>query len=241
MQSPLFQSVFTRAVLDRNMTINTNGFSRALENIDLTGLAILDFGCGNGNLLRLLRHSQAATVYAFEVMPEHLDPDIQAWADDPLAKPRLIINPVACKIHTDAPDGDLTAYDYEALMSRHDQFAIISNPPYFLYNRILSLTKSEKFNGALMITSKGRLHNHPLWDIIGVMENTDFDPPAYNPQYLVQTGFAGRTNHRDDQPHIHGHPQPYPHINDRVPTTDMTDHYPEMWDQLNNLKNKPQP
>lgn len=233
--------IFTRATLDRNMTVNTAHVRKSLGSIDFTGRAVLDFGCGNGNLLRLLKNTKADTIYAFEVMPEHIDEDIRTWANNPKAKPKLVINPTGMKINTQAPDGDLTAYDYSRILEKHEKFAIVSNPPYFLYNRILSLTSDDKFAGALMITSKGRLHNHPLWDVVGVMANTDFDPPAYNQQYIVQTGFTGRTVTHEDQPHIHGHPQSYPHINDRVPTTDITDHYPDMWDQLNNLTNKPQP
>jgi len=233
---------FERATLDRNMTVNTAHVRKSLENIDLGGMAVLDFGCGNGNLLRLLKNTNAGTVYAFEVMPEYIDEDIKKWANDPTAKPRLIINPPEIKINAQAPDGDLTAYDYNRLLSTHQKFAIVSNPPYFLYNRILSLTADDKFAGALMITSKGRLRNHAGWHVLGVMSGNDFNPPAYGTQYLVQTGFSGRTAvTRMDQPYIHGHPQPYPPINDRVPTTDTTDHYPDMWEQLNNLKNMPQP
>ena len=234
--------VFTRAVLDRNMTVNTTIVSKSLENLDLSGIAVLDFGCGNGNLLRLLKNTNADVVYAFEVMPEHIDEDIRKWAGDMDAKPKLVINPAGMKRNAQAPDGDLTAYDYERILKDHKEFAIVSNPPYFLYNRILSLSLHEKFAGALMITSRGRLHNHPGWDVVSVMDKNDFDPPAYNTQYLVQTGFSGRTKiSRGDQPHIHGHPQTYPHINDRLPMADATDHYPEMWEQLNGLRNDLKP
>ena len=230
-------TTFTRAVLDRNMTVNTASFARALSHLDLTGLAVLDFGSGTGNLLRLLRNTKADTIYAFEVLPEHLGPDIQEWLHNPDAKPRLILNPEHCKIDHDAPDGDLTAYDYGRILEQHNGFAIISNPPYFLYNRILSLTQSDKFAGALMITSRGRLHNHPDWDVVSIMDGSDFDPPAYNAQYLLQTGFQSRsTISHETQPHIQGNPQPYPHINDRSPVADMTDHYPDMWEQLNDIK-----
>ena len=233
---------FTRAVLDRNMTMNTAPVSRALENLDLSGLAVLDFGCGHGNLLRLLKNTNADVVYALEVMPEHIDADILAWANNFTAKPKLVINPVSMKQDAQAPHGDLTAYDYERMLKSHKKFAIVSNPPYFLYNRILSLSLNEKFAGALMITSKGRLHNHPGWHVLGVMNGQDFDPPAYGTQYLVQTGFDDCTLiDRSEQPYIHGHPQPDPPINDREPLADITDHYPEMWKQLNDLRNRPKP
>lgn len=242
MNKPDIQPSFTRAALDRNMTVNTTYVRKSLENLDLSGLAVLDFGCGNGNLLRLLKNTNADTVYAFEVIPKHIDDDIKNWANNPDAKPKLVINPVGMKSNMQAPDGDLTAYDYKRILEKHEKFAIISNPPYFLYNRILSLTMADKFAGALMITSKGRLHNHPGWHVLGVMSGNDFNPPAYGTQFLVQTGFTGRTAiNRMDQPYIHGQPQPYPPINDRVPMRDRSDHYPEMWEQLNDLKNKPQP
>lgn len=256
--SPAIAPAFTRATLDRNMTVNTTSFERALAQLDLSDMAVLDFGCGTGNLVRLLRHTNAKIIYAFEVMPEHLAPDILDWVDDPTATPRLILNPADFKIYADAADGDLTAYDYFRLLGQHEKFAIISNPPYFLYNRILSLTGNnlaaenqdyrqlaEKFAGALMITSKGRLHNHPHWDILAILEGSDFNPPAYGQQYLIQTGFADRTPiTRENQPHITGKPQSYPPITNREPLADATDHYPEMWAQLEKLaqqksKNRP--
>ncbi|QQG37140.1 MAG: hypothetical protein HYS17_05100 [Micavibrio aeruginosavorus] len=233
---PAAAPVFTRATLDRNMTVNTASFENALAHIDLCGIAVLDFGCGTGNLVRLLRETNADTIYAFEVMPEHLAPDIRAWAADPSARPRLILNPWQFKMNPDAPDGDLTAYDYARLLGKHEKFAIVSNPPYFLYNRILSLTLTDKFAGALMITSRGRLHNHPGWHVLGVMDGHDFNPPAYGLQYLVQTGFEGQTHiDRTEQPCINGQPQIYPPINNREPQADRTDHYPEMWEQLGRL------
>jgi hypothetical protein len=229
---PLIQNNFQRATLDRNMTMETAPMVRALEHADLTDMAVLDFGCGNGNLLRLLRNSGANVVYAFEVMPQFIDPDIRDWANDVTAKPRLIINP-DCKIIADAPDGDLTAYDYQTLLAPHAKFAIVSNPPYFLYNRILSLTAHEKFSGALMITSKGRLQNHTGWDIRRVMPAEAFNPPAGNDQYLVQTGLDLRN---DDNARPCGTPQPFPPVNDRKADFDPGDHYPEMWKQLEQLK-----
>ncbi|MDB5492329.1 MAG: hypothetical protein JWO78_2178 [Micavibrio sp.] len=232
---PHCTSGFTRAVLDRNMTVETAPMEHALEHINLSGMAVLDFGCGNGNLLRLLRNTNADTIYAFEVMPEHIDQDILDWANDNEAKPRLLINP-DYKIIADAPDGDLTAYNYRDILEPHAKFAIVSNPPYFLYNRILSLTQDEKFAGALMITSKGRLRNHAGWTICAVMNAEDFDPPAGNSQYLVQTGL-GLCD--DDHARPCGTPQFFPPINNREDLADPTDHYPQMWEQLDGLKKGP--
>ncbi|HTK85723.1 MAG TPA: methyltransferase domain-containing protein, partial [Patescibacteria group bacterium] len=184
---PAVKPAFQRATLDRNMTVNLEPVRRALADLDLSGLAVVDFGCGNGNLLRLLKETNAEVVYAFEIIPADIDPDIRAWANDPAAKPKLVINPSDFKIDPAAPDGDLTNYDYFALLAKHNKFGIVSNPPYFLYNRILSLTGSnlapgsesfsafrEKFAGALMITSKGRLRNHPGWEILEIMSPDDF-------------------------------------------------------------------
>jgi hypothetical protein len=181
-------------------------------------------------------------------MPQYIDADIRAWANDNGAKPRLHINPPAFKIDAGAPDGDMTNYDYFRLLAPHAKFGIVSNPPYFLFNRILSLTGDNlapgseafaafksKFDGALMVTSKGRLHNHPNWEIKAVMKPDDFDPPAVNDQYLVQTGFRQAFNEaaaiKPNRP-----PQKYIGINNRNADADDSDHYPEMWEQLNTLK-----
>lgn len=234
------------------MTLNTASVKKALNNLDLDGLAVFDFGCGNGNLLRVLKETKADTIYAFEVMPENIDGDILAWANDHAMKPRLVLNPAPFKIDPAIPDGDMTGYNYFRLLENHRQFAIVSNPPYFLYNRILSLTGvnlapedrhfetfSAKFAGALMITSRGRLHNHPGWHVLDLISGSDFNPPACGTQYLIQTGFDGRNGiDRMDQPVIHGMPQRYPAINNRDPGADMTDFYPEMWQQLNRLGQK---
>jgi SAM-dependent methyltransferase len=253
---PTTKSAFTRATLDRNMTVNITAVKEAIENLDLTGLAIFDFGCGNGNILRLLKNTNAHTVYAFEVMPEHIDKDIREWIDDAAASPRLILNPPEFKISDHAPDGDLTNYDYFSLLKNHDKFAIISNPPYFLYNRILSLTGTnlapqdkhyesfaEKFFGGLVVTSKGRLINHPGWHVVASLDGADFDPPASGPQYVLQIGFEGR-NKADmtGKPVLQGTPQRYPAINNRKADEDNSDCYPEMWAQLDQLRpQKPSP
>lgn len=243
------QTEFIRARLDRNMTVNIEPFRRAVSHFDLTGFAILDFGCGTGNLLRLLKNSKADIVYAFEVMPEHIAPDIIAWSKNPDAKPRLVINPPAFKLDSSLPDGDLTNYDYFQMLKPHAEFGIIGNPPYFLYNRVLSLTGTnlakgdekfsafkEKFAGALMITSRGRLFNHPGWEIIGVMNARDFDPPAGNDQYIVQTGFRQTFNRKARFIHETAPPQKYIGINNRVAAADESDNYPEMWQQLDALR-----
>lgn len=246
--TPSPQPVFQRAVLDRNMTINTAPIRAALQGLDFSGMAILDFGCGTGNILRLLRETNADVVYAFEVMPEHIDDDIKAWAQDSRAKPRLVINPPAFKIDPDGQDGDLTNYDYFRLLESHAQFGIVSNPPYYLYNRILSLTGvnldtgdekfasfQEKFKGALMVTSQGRLWNHPGWDIKATLPPEDFNPPAANDQYLIQTGLTAGFN---VAAFAKAHPKPaqkYIGINNRDSIADETDHYPDMWEQLNSL------
>ncbi len=245
---PSARPPFQRAALDRNMTINPRPMRRALADLDLSGLAVLDFGCGSGNLLRLLRETKADTVYAFEVLPDSIDADILDWARDPKARPCLTINPPAYKIDPTGIDGDLTNYDYFRLLAPHAKFGIVSNPPYFLYNRILSLTGENlaagdesfaafksKFHGALMVTSRGRLHNHPGWEIKAVMRPDDFDPPAGNDQYLVQTGFGKAFNAAAAIREPDG-PQKYIGINNRIADADHTDYYPEMWEQLRSLR-----
>ncbi|HEY8964170.1 MAG TPA: hypothetical protein VIN59_06895 [Alphaproteobacteria bacterium] len=240
---------FQRAALDRNMTVDTEIFKRSLNACHLEGLALIDFGCGTGNLLRLLRDSDADVIYAFEVVPQDIAPDIIAWSQDENAKPRLIINPPEFKFDAYGIEGDLTNYDYFALLAGHQRFGIIGNPPYFLYNRVLSLTGNNladgnenfthfagKFAGALMITSAGRLRNHPGWIIKGVMNPDDFDPPAGNLQYVVQTGFAVASAASDVAIPQNAPAQKYVSINNRMAEADESDAYPEMWAQLDSLK-----
>lgn len=238
-----------RAKFDRNLTDAVDTFATALNNIDLSGLAILDFGCGKGNLLRLLKDSKADVIYAFEVLAEEIDPDIIEWANDPQAKPRLIINPKEFKLPTiQAKDGDLTGYDYLKLLKGHPQFAIISNPPYFLWNRILSLTGEnyptgfqtrakffkDRFCGFLGITSVARMNNHPNWDVLDIIPGTLFSPPAKSDQCLLRTGFTGRITDRTIHASVAGDKpkQIYPWINDRDPRTDPSDMYPSLMAQL---------
>ena len=247
-KSTLISTPFRRAPLDRNVATNTEPFRKAIENIDLSGLAVLDFGCGEGFLEHLLKNSNADVVYAFEVLPDDIDPEISAWANDPAAKPRLIINPPEFKIVAGTPDGDMTAYDYKKLLSTHNEYAIVSNPPYFLFNRILSLTDKfnlsankdlhdigKKFAGGLMLTSGARLGNHPGWSVVDIISGKDFRPPVYADQYLVRTGFEGRLKNDFDRPVIISVAQQFPHINDRNPQADPSDYYPEIWKQLEGL------
>src|SRR5262249_43015487 len=143
-----------------------------------------------------------------------------------------------------------TNYDYFRLLEKHDQFAIVSNPPYFLYNRILSLTGTylapedsrfktleKKFCGALMITGAGRLSNHPGWAIKSVLPDSAFSTPAAVDQYLIQTGFQGRIlKNAPPAQSLATAPQRYVSINNRNPVADPTDTYPEMWQQLEALR-----
>jgi hypothetical protein len=248
-----FQTATERAKADRNLTANTKPFAEVLKSLDLEGMAILELGCGRGDLLRRLRHSDAKTVYAFELNSGEMYPDILAWARDEKAVPRLILNPKEAKIDPSLPDGDFTNYDFTRLLEHENQFSIIGNPPYFLWNRVLSLTGEylapedrglsqlrEKFAGALAFTSASRICNHPGWIVRAVSQPEDFTPPPLTDvdHCLVQTGFEGRCN--QEKSHISednvptGHytqrlytaPQRYVHINNRSPEADRTDHYP---------------
>lgn len=247
---PEVSTPFRRAALDRNITANTAPFRKAMDNLDFEGLAVLDFGCGKGSLEYLLKNTNAEVVYAFEVFPDEIDEKIKAWANDPVAKPRLVINPPEFRIDDRLPVGDMTNYDYTAMLAKHDGFAIVANPPYFLFNRILSLTAawtdavgispaltktSEKFCGGLMLTGGGRLGNHPGWSVVDTVPGDSFIPPVFADQYLLQTGFEGRYN-GPELPVITTVSQRYIDINDRNPLADPTDHYPEMWQQLEALK-----
>lgn len=241
---------FRRAALDRNIASDMAPFREALAKLDLSGLAVLDFGCGKGFLEHLMKNSNAEIIYAFEVLPEEIDEDIKSWAADPNVKPRLVINPPEFRIDDRLPVGDMTNYDYTAMLAKHDGFAIIANPPYFLFNRILSLTAawtgavgispalhktSEKFRGGLMLTSGGRLGNHPGWSIVDTVPGNSFIPPVYADQYLLQAGFEGRYN-GPAMPVITTVSQHYVDINNRDPLADPTDHYPQMWEQLETLR-----
>jgi hypothetical protein len=247
---PEVSTPFRRAALDRNIASDMAPFREALAKLDLSGLAVLDFGCGKGFLEHLMKNSDADVIYAFEVLPDEIDEEIKAWAADPHAKPRLVINPPEFRIDDRLPVGDMTNYDYTAMLAKHDSFAIVANPPYFLFNRILSLTAawtacvgvsaalnktSEKFRGGLMLTSAARLGNHPGWSVVGTVPGDSFIPPVFADQYLVQTGFEDQYN-GPALPVITTVSQRYVDINDRNPLADPTDYYPEMWQQLDALK-----
>lgn len=239
-------------VADRLLTTNTKPFAGALKALDLSDLAILELGCGEGHLLRELRHSKAKIIYAFEIDEAHIAEDIKAWASDPDAKPRLIINPSEYKRDETLPDGDFTNYDFLKLLEKEDGFAIVGNPPYFLWNRILSLTGQylatedqemavlkEKFKGALAVTCASRLTNHPGWEVRAVLHSEDFTPrPTIDQdQCIVQTGFTERyfaeksEIPEENKPsgytsRIIGVPQRYIAIHNRDPKADPTDYYP---------------
>ncbi|HEY8191598.1 MAG TPA: hypothetical protein VIG74_04170 [Alphaproteobacteria bacterium] len=247
---PEVSTPFRRAALDRNIASDMAPFREALAKLNLSGLAVIDFGCGKGFLEHLMKNSNADVIYAFEVLPDEIDEDIKAWAADPAAKPRLVINPPEFRIDDRLPVGDMTNYDYTAMLAQHESFAIVANPPYFLFNRILSLTAawtgsvgisaalnktSEKFRGGLMLTSAARLGNHPGWSVVGTVPGNSFIPPVFADQYLLQTGFKGRYN-GPELSVITTVSQRYIDINDRDPQADPDDFYPEMWQQLEALK-----
>lgn len=195
---------------DRHLTTNSAAFTEALKAIDLSGLTVLELGCGEGHLLRAIdalpEERKPDTIYAFEISHEDIADDIKAWAADENRKPRLIINPPEFKINPEIPDGDFTNYDFIRMLGDKEQgFAIVSNPPYFLWNRILSLTGEyifgdneyavlkDKFKGALGITSERRLPNHPGWIVRAQLDKHDFTPVASTTNhYVIQNGFEGR-------------------------------------------------
>ncbi len=236
-----------RVDLDCHFTMNLEPLRQVFLDTDFSGMALLEFGFGGGAILRLLKDTAAEVIYAFDVCP-CVDEEIQAWANDHFAKPRLIINPPEFKSNSECLDGDISGYDYLALLQKHQRFGIVSNPPYFLYNRILSLTGSnlakgaerfsvlkEKFQGAIMITSQERLMNHPGWQIKTMMLPSDFSPRASCRQYLVQIGFVPAF---DLSTNSFTPVQKYVDINNRDPNADPTDSYPHMWSQLYYMRNK---
>ena len=69
----------------------------------------------------------------------------------------------------------------------------------------------------------------------------DFNPPAGNDQYLIQTGFSRIFNAAAANVIPGKKPaQKYVSINNRDATADLTDHYPEMWEQLKKLPKSPE-
>ena len=152
------------------------------------------------------------------------------------------------------PDGDFTNYDIGKIIEDQGKYCIIGNPPYFLWNRIMSITSdypskysddcppvnTENYVGLLAITSEARLPNHPGAIIRAVMPGEDFQPAVDSPQYIIQQGFEGRYHPEKSKiegkyapagftEKVVGVPQAYVGINNRDPKADKTDYYPGMW------------
>lgn len=184
-----------------------------LNALNLSGLTVVEFGLGRGAITRLLRHTKAERIIAFEPFIGEIDPDILEWSNSQ-QPPELMINPKEFLLTPENPEGDLRSYDYSAMLG-NTPFCIISNPPYAMYSRIMSLTgeylKPESkddftkigsnYKGSLLITSGNRLYSHPGYQVLAAYQEDMFDPPIGGEQkhYLIMDGFEGRIDHSELQ------------------------------------------
>ena len=142
-----------RAKGDRNLTqgISAKKFEEALVHYNFSGMTILDFGCGDGDLTQLFsklpENKRPKKIIAFEleenlIKSEKIITELKRKLSD--VGIELTINPtnfiqssLSPDIPTNHDKGDLRVYDYEKILSSEevDQYAIVGNPPYFLWDR----------------------------------------------------------------------------------------------------------
>ncbi len=176
-----------RVLNDRNLTIDIPGLlSQYIHQLDLSGKIIFDFGIGDGGLLTLLinmpKERAPAVMVGFE-LAEYLN-NVPCELLEKASKDEAIFeqsnkidqNAKLCLLNpkkyflpiseTKDKVGNFQYYDFDEIFkdSKNKQlsseFLICGNPPFFLWNRILSLTFLTNYSGILAITGIKRLMNH---------------------------------------------------------------------------------
>ena len=209
----------SRADGDRYLTNDTlDVFKQFLDENSFKGEIIFDFGMGVGNLVKMLidlpENRQPSLIVAFEIkknlpdiLPSLIDRTnndfIQYHSTDNLnnGPAKLLINPpqfMYLQTHHMNHEGDFRYYDYNLLISDakrkglSGKFIILGNPPYFLWNRIMSLTDMTSFAGLVAITSSVRMMNHNGAEVLAIHPENSFNPPAQTPSVLIAQGLNGK-------------------------------------------------
>lgn len=161
---------------DRHLTANTEHFERVLSNINLTGMNILEIGYGTGYLTEIILRQNINHYRGYDInepkdgeMPESLLADSRA---------KFIVE-------------DFTKDDFSFM--REGEWAVISNPPYFLIP-IIKKQIIEPFQplGVVLITSQARARDYPGYVVESVQDGMDFDPPAKGLHFVITDGFDRR-------------------------------------------------
>lgn len=139
---------------------------RALMGLSLTGLSVVEFGAGTGELTRALLEVGVATVQAWEI-----DPDLPPLQD---ARVEWVARDIAF-----AREADLRGK------------ALISFPPYSTLDFICALVeRSEPLGAVLMAPDKKLPELFALgYRAILALESDDFNPPSRGSHWVVAKGF----------------------------------------------------
>lgn len=169
-----------RATNDRYLTVNQVPFARVVETLDLTGLTVLDMGCGTGLLTESILARNPAKVIAWDLdtsgMPERLK-----------THPKVELR-----------QKDFTTEDYSFLLKT--PYAIVSNPPYVQFPFIRGLIEAIPPAGVLVITSDLGVRNYPKYEVMARLWGEDFCPVPRGDHYVLLGGFEGRRQGMPDIP-----------------------------------------
>lgn len=160
--------------VEEHMLANTIAYSALLNQTDLSGMTVVEFGAGNGVLTELILSRNPERVIAYE-LNQYLAKQLSERCRH---DPRLQIE-----------IGDFTLANFDYL--NKTKCSIISNPPYstipFLHESIIS-----RFNiqDVIMMTSpKKQALYFKEYEAKLVLQGDDFSPPATGEHIVVQKGF----------------------------------------------------
>lgn len=179
----------THAKNDRHLTRHFNPLAQTLEQIDLSGMNILEVGFGTGYVSHLVLKQDIKSLRAY---------DIQAPEDTEIM--RGVMND---------PRANLILHDYKlddfSFMAEGD-WAVISNPPYQVITDMQQrLIEPYNPKGVVLINSQWRTRNFPGYTVEQVQTGADFTPSAIGLHFVIANGFEGRWNRppeHDEKPRL---------------------------------------